>query len=160
MVHPLVVDATAFDAPALRGALGPSAALQQSLDGLRASSAAHPESPTATAALISGYQAVDQLQNARAHLDVALTDHPDDPILRDLEVAQLYREGRFDAAEARLRAQREQDPQASLTALNLLILMAERGDPDDRPEMRRLREEILTREGDSALGRRAARIAV
>lgn len=158
MVHPLVLDAASFEAPILRGPVPSDPALKQSVQAVRDVYLADPEALPSAIALISAYQAADELASARAYLERALGNDPEDVTLRDLEIVQLYREGRFDLAERALRTRLDTEPDNLFLTVNLLILLGERGDPADHDEILQLEQQIRRREGGSPLARRAHRV--
>jgi hypothetical protein len=156
LVHPLVADASEFEAPVLRG--GATRVDAAEVESLRVQAADYPDSLGVQIAVVAGFQAADQLANARAYLDNALHRHPESRGLRALQVVQDYREGDADRAEARLRSRLTDDPGDDLARLNLAILLERRGDEASIEESHSLAREVVERRAGSGLALRAERI--
>ncbi len=130
LVHPLVADAQAFDAPALRGPDDEAFAVEGTiLDDLQVRLSNQPSSAELATLVISAFQAAGQQRNAREFLDAARARHPLDSRLEMLEVIQDYREGDLTSAEALLRSRMQRRTDDELSRLNLAILLRARGDP-------------------------------
>jgi hypothetical protein len=159
LVHPLVADAAAFNAPVLRGAEPRANALSTDLiDEMQERLRSDPESGPASAVLVATFQAADQLRNARVFLDAAVEAHPRDSELAMLEIIQDFREGSLPQAEAALRGRITGAAGDDLARLNLAILLLERGDPASRQESRQLATELAERLAGTGLGQRAAKL--
>jgi len=155
LVHPLIADERAVEGVANRGRVqvAPS-----SLAELQLRTNEDPESVEATAAYVAGLQAFHQQRRAREVLDDALFDHPDDEILRSLEIYQLALEGKDAELEARLRARVERLPNDRLARLNLAIVLGWRETPDAWEESVSLATGLADSQDESVLGVRARRI--
>jgi predicted Zn-dependent protease len=78
--------------------------------------------------LVAGYVATGQIDAARILASSTLAAHPDAPRVIMLDGIITYRDGDLERSQDRLLAAYELNPDYAVSALNLAIVMGERGD--------------------------------